>query len=115
MTQSGRNISYKGYLACIEFDDDAGVLRGEVINTRDVITFEGTSIDVLRQALADSVEDYLAFCAERGEEPDRPFSGKFSLRVDPELHRQITVKARLANKSVNSWIAETLEAAVGNR
>jgi predicted HicB family RNase H-like nuclease len=106
-------MEYKGYIAQVEVDDEAGVLHGEVINTRDVITFEGTSIEELRQALADSVEDYLAFCVERGEEPDKPFSGKFSLRVDPELHRQITVKAKLANKSVNSWIAETLEAAVG--
>lgn len=105
-------MEYKGYIARVEIDDDAGILHGKVINTRDVITFEGTSIDELRQALADSIEDYLAFCAERGEEPDKPFSGKFSLRVDPELHRQITVKAKLADKSVNSWITETLEAAV---
>lgn len=107
-------MEYKGYIARVEIDDDAGILHGEVINTRDVITFEGTSIDELRQALMDSVEDYLAFCAERGEEPDKPFSGKFSLRVAPELHRQITIRAKSANKSVNSWITETLEAAVTN-
>lgn len=106
-------MEYKGYIARVEVDDNAEILYGEVINTRDVITFEGTSIDELRQASADSIEDYLAFCAERGEGPDKPFSGKFSLRVDPELHRQITVKAKLADKSVNSWITETLEAAVG--
>ncbi len=106
-------MEYKGYIARVEIDDDVGILHGEVINTRDVITLEGTSIDELRQALTDSVEDYLAFCAERGEESDKPFSGKFSLRVDPELHRQITIKAKLADKSVNSWITETLEAAVG--
>jgi predicted HicB family RNase H-like nuclease len=105
-------MEYKGYIARVEVDDDAGIIHGEVINIRDVITFEGTSIEELRQALADSVEDYLAFCAERGEEPDKPFSGKFSLRVDPELHRQITIKARSANKSVNSWIAEVLTAAM---
>lgn len=108
-------MEYKGYIARVEVDDDVGILHGEVINTRDVITFEGTSIDELRQALADSIEDYLAFCAERGEEPDKPFSGKFSLRVDPELHRQITIRARTANKSVNSWITETLEAAVSEQ
>ena len=107
-------MEYKGYIAHVEVDDEAGVLHGEVINTRDVITFEGTSIEELRQALADSVNDYLAFCEERGEEPDKPFSGKFSLRVDPELHRQISIKAGLAKKSINSWIAETLGAAVEN-
>ena len=53
-------------------------IDGEVINIRDVVTFQGQSVDELRQALADSVEDYLAFCAERGEAPDQPFSGRFT-------------------------------------
>ncbi len=105
-------MEYKGFIGRVEIDDDAGILHGEVINTRDVITVEGTSITELRQALVDSVEDYLAFCAERGEEPDKPYSGGFSLRVDPELHRRIMIQARLANKSVNGWIADTLVAAL---
>ena len=66
-------MEYKGYIAHVELDDEAGVLHGEVINTRDVITFEGTSIEEVRQALADSVDDYLAFCAERGEELEKAF------------------------------------------
>ena len=66
---------------------------------------------MLKQAFEESVEDYLAFCAERGELPEKPYSGKFSIRLDPELHRKISVKARIANKSLNSWINETLESA----
>ena len=69
-------MAYKGYLAHITFDEQANLLHGEVINIRDVVTFQGQSVDELRQALADSVEDYLAFCAERGEAPDQPFSGR---------------------------------------
>ena len=68
-------MAYKGYLAHITFDAQANLFHGEVINIRDVVTFQGQSVDELRQALADSVEDYLAFCAERGEAPDQPFSG----------------------------------------
>jgi predicted HicB family RNase H-like nuclease len=60
-------MEYKGYLARAEFDDEANIFHGEVINIRDVITLQGKSVDELRQALEDSVEDYLAFCAERGE------------------------------------------------
>jgi predicted HicB family RNase H-like nuclease len=105
-------MEYNGYIAKVEFDDEAEIFHGEVINLRDVITFQGTSVTGLRQAFQESVEDYLAFCAERGEEPEKPFSGKFSLRIDPELHRQITLQARLANKSLNSWVSERLEEAV---
>lgn len=105
-------MEYQGYIARVEFDNEAGIFHGEVINLRDVITFQGSSVAELRQAFKDSVEDYLAFCAERGEEPEKPFSGKFSLRLDPELHRQITLRARRANKSLNLWINETLAQAV---
>ena len=105
-------MEYKGYIARVDFDDEAEIFHGEVMNVRDVITFEGTSVAELLRAFQESVEDYLAFCAERGEEPEKPFSGKFSLRIDPELHRRITLKARMANKSLNSWVGDTLEAAV---
>ena len=104
-------MQYKNYIGKVEFDDEAGLFHGEVVNTRDVITFQGHSVDELRQALEDSVEDYLEFCAERGEEPDRPFSGTFSVRLPPELHRKIYLKARQTDKSLNAWVKETLEGA----
>ena len=105
-------MEYQGYLAKVEFDDEAGIFHGEVINLRDVITFEGNSVEELRQAFKDSVEDYLDFCALRKEEPEKPFSGKFLVRIDPELHRQIYLRARMEDKSLNSWISEALEAVV---
>jgi predicted HicB family RNase H-like nuclease len=105
-------MEYKGYIARVEFDDEAGIFHGEVINLRDVITFEGASVEELRQAFKDSVDDYLDFCAERNEEPDKPFSGKFMVRIDPELHRQIYLRAKMESKSLNSWLNETLETLV---
>gem|GEM_PF-1279710 len=62
-------MAYKGYRAKIEFDDEAGIFHGEVINVRDVITFQGTSVAELRKSLRDSVEDHFAFCRERNEVP----------------------------------------------
>jgi predicted HicB family RNase H-like nuclease len=59
-------MEYKGYVAKVEFDEDAEAFHGEVVNTRDIITFEGSSVAELKAALRDSVEDYLAFCAKRG-------------------------------------------------
>lgn len=105
-------MEYRGYVAKVEFDDEAGIFHGEIINLRDVITFEGITVEELRNAFKDSVEDYLEFCAERNEEPEKPFSGRFLVRIDPELHREIYLRARMADKSLNSWISETLEAVV---
>jgi predicted HicB family RNase H-like nuclease len=105
-------MAYKGYTGKVEYDDEARLFHGEVINLRDVITFQGTSVEELRQAFRDSVDDYLEFCTVRGEAPEKPFSGKFMVRIDPELHRELFVKARLANKSLNTWVNEVLETAV---
>ena len=74
-----------------------------------MITFQGECVAELRQALSDSVEDYLEFCAERGEEPEKPFSGNFPLRINPELHRKIYIQARSEGVSLNRWISDTLE------
>ena len=105
-------IEYKGYIGRLEFDDEAGVFHGEIINTRDVITFQGESVSELKQAFQDSVNDYLAFCANRGEAPDKPFSGQFMTRVSPELHRQVNVAAAISGKSLNAWVTEQLNLAV---
>jgi predicted HicB family RNase H-like nuclease len=102
-------IEYKGYIGKVEFDDEANIFHGEVINVRDVITFQGESVQEIRQAFQDSVDDYLAFCLERHEEPEKPFSGTFTVRVPPELHRQIYIQARLANKSLNHWVSDLFE------
>ena len=107
-------MEYKGYIGSVEFDDEADILHGEIINTRDVITFQAKSVKELHQAFEESVDDYLAFCAARNESPDKPFSGKFSLRVPPDLHRKVFVQARSHNKSINAWVSETLEAAVSH-
>jgi len=101
-------MEYKGYFAKVEFDDEANIFHGEVLNLRDVVTFQGKTVDELREAFRDSVEDYLEFCAERGEEPEKPYSGKFIVRVDPELHKIIAVQARKDGKSLNSWVYDTL-------
>jgi predicted HicB family RNase H-like nuclease len=109
----GKNlIHYKGYIGKIEFDEESRIFHGEVINLHDVVTFEGESVAELQQAFQDSIEDYLEFCAERGEKPEKPFSGKFILRIDPELHRLLVVEAKKSDVSLNQWITQRLEEAV---
>ena len=111
-SESKNLMNYNGYVAKVEYDDDARIFHGAVINLRDVITFEGESVGELRQAFQDSVEDYLAFCAERGQKPEKPFSGRFVVRLDPELHRAISLEAKKADVSLNQWVADRLEEAV---
>jgi predicted HicB family RNase H-like nuclease len=62
----------------------------------------------LKQAFIDSIDDYLAFCKERNEQPEKPFSGKFNLRISIELHRKVFVAAKQKGVSINTWISDTL-------
>jgi predicted HicB family RNase H-like nuclease len=105
-------MEYKGYTGKIEIDDEAGILHGEVLNLRDVITFEGKTLEEIRQAFKDSIDDYLEFCATHGESPEKPFSGRLVIRISPELHRDIYVRSKIAEKSLNNWIREALEKAI---
>jgi predicted HicB family RNase H-like nuclease len=107
-------LTYNGYQGIITFDEDADIFHGEVTNLRDVITFQGRSVTELKQAFADSVDDYLAFCRERGEEPEKPYSGQFVVRVDPLVHRAVATAANRSGTSLNKWVAAVLERAVAD-
>ena len=105
-------MEYKGYIGHVEFDDEANIFHGEVINLRDVVTFQGESVDELRTAFCESVDDYLAFCEQRGESPEKPYSGKFMIRIEPELHKAVSIRAKTAHKSLNAFVHDALEVAV---
>lgn len=101
-------LAYQGYVGHLSFDDEAEIFFGEVINTKDLITFQGRSVADLKRAFIDSIEDYLSFCAEKGESPDKPFSGKLNLGLDPETHRSAVIAASIDCVSLNSWISEAI-------
>jgi predicted HicB family RNase H-like nuclease len=100
-------LEYKGYIGTIEPED--GVFFGRVAGLRDVITFEGTTFAEVEQAFRDSIDDYLTFCAERGEPADRPYSGRIPLRVSPDTHRRAAMRAQAEGLSLNQWIARRID------
>lgn len=103
---------YKNYEAIVEFDDDAGIFHGEVLGIRDIITFQGESVEELRTAFHQSVDDYLEFCKVRNESPEKPYSGKLVLRLKPELHMKLAIKAQKLKTSLNKMLSETLEKSI---
>ena len=102
-------LKYKGYVGHVEFDSDADIFHGEILGIRDVITFQGKTVDEIKQAMKDSIEDYFDMCRKNEKEPEKPFSGKLIVRLDSELHRKVACAALREGKSINKWIAETLE------
>lgn len=106
---------YKGYTAKVEFDAEDEILNGRVIGLRDVIYFEGTSVDEIRASFHEAVDQYLSYCQSRGQQPDKPYPGNLSLRVGSDLHRKIAIRAESEQKSINAWIQEALTEALESK
>ena len=105
-------MEYKGYVAGpIDFDPDDGTFSGTVLGLSDVIHFEGSSAEELRDSFRWSIDEYLTICAEKGRQPDRPFSGKMLVRATPELHRKATMRAAAEGVSLSQWVSRQIEAA----
>jgi predicted HicB family RNase H-like nuclease len=106
-------MSYKGYSARVEYDDEDSIFVGRIAGIRDGVGFHADSVAELREAFHEAVEDYLETCARIGKEPQKAFSGQMMFRVNPELHRRAAVAAELAGKSLNQWAEDLLNRAVG--
>ena len=102
-------MKYKEYLGEVSYDAEAKIFHGEVLGLKDVITFQGTSVEELEKAFKDSIDDYVAWCKERGEDPEKAFSGNLRLRIPPDLHAKLAQAAIIQGVSLNSLIIDTLQ------
>ena len=105
------SLTYKGYVARIEFDPDDLIFVGRIAEINDVIGFHADTTEALVVAFHEAVDDYIETCAKIGKRPDKPYSGKLMFRVDPEVHASAARAAMRAGKSLNAWAEGVLRAA----
>lgn len=101
-------IKYKGYIGQVEYDSEAKLFHGEVIGLKDVITFQGTTVEEIEKAFKDSINDYLMWCKERGEKPEKTYSGNIRLRMSPDIHARLALEAARQKISLNDLINQKL-------
>ena len=106
-------LTYKGYSAKIEFDAEDRIFFGRLAGINDGVSFHAETVDELIDAFHEAVEDYHETCAKIGKQPEKAYSGKLMLRVDPVLHARLARAAELAGKSLNQLGVEALSRAVG--
>ena len=104
-------MTYKGYSARVEYDDEDGIMTGQIAGIRDGVGFHADSVEELKEAFHEAVDDYVETCAKIGKEPQKPYSGRVMFRVDPEVHRKAALAAELSGKSLNQWAEEVLNCA----
>jgi len=102
-------MTVEGHKAKIEYEPEIDMFRGEILGLNWGADFYGKTPDELRLEFKKSLKAFLEVCTEKGIEPYKEYSGKFNLRIPPELHAEIASKASTEGKSLNQWIVETLD------
>jgi len=101
-------MSYKGYLARIEYDPRDNIFVGHVLGLVDHISFHGETVARLTADFHHAIDHYLEDCARTGRTPEKPASGKLMLRIRPEVHAAAAIAAKASGKSLNQWADEVL-------
>lgn len=99
-------LKYKGYLGTIEPQLEDNTLYGKVAFIRDLVTYEATTLEKLKQEFEASIDDYLGFCEEQGKKPDTPFKGSFNVRTGQDLHREAMLAS--GDQSLNAFICDAI-------
>lgn len=104
-------MTYKGYTASMTFDADDKIIVGRVLDVDYIITFHGESVTDFEAAFHAGVDGYIAACAQLGNAPQKPASGKMMLRVAPTVHAAALEAAARSGVSLNKWAEQALSAA----
>jgi predicted HicB family RNase H-like nuclease len=104
-------MTYKDYSARIEYDDEDGIFTGQIAGIRDGVSFHADTVETLREAFREAVDDYIETCQRIGKAPQKAYSGQMMFRVKPDIHRKAALAAELSGKSLNQWAEDVLERA----
>ncbi len=102
-------LEYKGFCGTVEFSSEDNVFFGKVIGVNSLISFEGESVQSLKEDFEGAVDDYLEMCAERGIPPEKTYRGSFNVRVSPELHRTLALYSASHGQSLNATVEEAIK------
>ncbi len=105
-------MEYKGYVGSVEFSEEDGLFFGKVMGLRSLLSYEGSTAAELVADFHAAVDDYLSLCAAEGTEPEKAYKGSFNVRVSPELHKKLAIRAAAQQMSLNSFVEHALANAV---
>lgn len=109
MSNTDNTMTYKGYRAIISYSAEDECLVGHLAGINDVVGFHGDSVEEIRKAFEEAVDFYLESCAKFGHKPNKPYSGRVTLRLPPDLHAKLAVLAETHGSSLNNWLVKTLD------
>ncbi len=108
-------LEYKGYHTRVEFDANDRILTGKIEGITDFVNFECEDLKDVEKEFHEAVDGYIEFCKEAGKEPEKEYKGTFNVRIKPELHKQLAVRAFKENETLNSAVEKAIEEYVNGK
>ncbi len=102
-------LEHEGFIGEVDFDGNARTFYGKVVNANVLISFRGRTVDELEESFHDVVDTYLEDCRQEGRAPEKPYSGKITVRVEPTVHKRVAIKAAACKKSMNEYLCRLIE------
>jgi predicted HicB family RNase H-like nuclease len=101
-------LEYKGYCGTVEFSATDKILYGKVLGINGLLSYEGDSVQTLKEDFEAAIDDYLEACSLAGLEPEKAYRGKFNVRVSPEVHKNLVIFSASHGKTLNSTVEEAI-------
>lgn len=108
-------VTYRGYIGSVRYSAEDEIFYGKIEAINDLILFEGHSVQEIKKAFHDAVDDYIETCKKMKREPNKPFKGSFNVRISPDLHRKVAEQAARSGMTLNQFVRKAVESAVHGR
>ncbi len=102
-------MEYQDYFGTVSYSETDDILYGKVIGIHSLISYEGKSIEELKEDFHQSVDEYLALCAEEGIPPEKTYEGSLNVRISPELHKSLAIRSQTEGRTLNAVVEQALE------
>lgn len=110
-----KTFKYEGYYGSIDFSIEDGLLFGEIQGINDVILYEGHTLQELKTAFEEAVEDYLLTCKDIGKQPDKALSGSLNVRIGQNNHKKLYRESMDKELSINECIKQIINDYFNNK
>lgn len=102
-------LEYKGYCGTVDFSVTDNTLFGKVIGVQSLISYEGDSVQTLKDDFEGAIDDYLEMCSDKGVTPEKTYKGSFNVRISPELHKNLVLFSSSHGQTLNATVEEAIK------
>jgi len=102
-------LTYKGFIGSVQFSADDNVFFGKLEGVNDLVTFEGNTVQELKDAFHYIVDEHIKDCEAENIPAKKSYRGNFNVRITPELHRRAAVSAKMHGTTLNNFVKKAIE------